>query len=231
MTNDGERSNKMKKCSWKGIPDVKSYLLLMLILLLVMGCAVPVREAFKVDQSRPVGSIQGDSFVGQRFPFTIKIPTGWQAATEYPEFLVEQGYGRESLKETPFFLFNPQTKSSMQVDFSPAGRTTRFNQKLIEDLVQMSGKSFVTEVHEEHGKGIPIKLSKMVSIQLKGVPYAARMSASFSDKGESRDQGWIYAFAEPYQIFILYFITGENNKFDQEALEKALSSFEYSGIQ
>jgi hypothetical protein len=221
----------MKKCSWKGILGVKSYLLLMIILLLAMSCAVPVREAFKVDQSRPVGTIQGDSFVGQRFPFKIKIPTGWQAATEYPEFLVEQGYGREGLKETPFFLFNPRTKSSMQVEFSPAGRTIRFNQEMIETLVQMSGKGFVSEVHEEHGKGTPIKLSKMVPIQLKGVPYAARMSASLSEKGEPREQGWIYAFAEPYQIFILYLITGENNKFDQEALEKALSSFEYSGIQ
>lgn len=221
----------MKKCSWKWILGVKSYLLLMLILLLVMGCAVPVREAFKVDQSRPVGSIQGDSFVGQRYPFKIKIPTGWQAATKHPEFLVEQGYGRESLKETPFFLFNPQTKSSVQVEFSPAGRTTRFNQEMIEALVQMSGKSFVSEVHEEHGKGTPIKLSKMVPIQLKGVSYAARMSASLSEKGEPREQGWIYAFAEPYQIFILYLITGENNKFDQEALEQTLSLFEYLGIQ
>jgi hypothetical protein len=221
----------MKKCGWKGILGLKTYLPLMLFLLLVMGCAVPVREAFQVDQSQPVGSLQGDAFVGHRFPFKIKIPMGWQAATKYPEFLVEQGYGRESLKETPFFLFNPQTKSSMQVEFSPAGRTTRFNQEMIEALVQMSGKGFVSEVHEEHGKGTPIKLNKAVPIQLKGVPYAARMSASFSEKGAPREQGWIYAFAEPYQIFILYLITGENNKFDQEALEQALSSFEYLGIQ
>jgi hypothetical protein len=66
------------------------------------SCAIPVRQAFKVDESLPIGSIQGDFFVGQRFPFKIKIPPGWQGDTKYPGFLVEQGYGREGLKETPF---------------------------------------------------------------------------------------------------------------------------------
>jgi len=147
--------------------------------------------------------------VGQRFPFQIKIPAGWQAATQYPEFLVGQGYGREGLKATPFFLFNPQTKSNMQVDFSPAGRTVRFNQEMIEMLTRSGAGGLVAELRAEHGKNLPIQLSKAVPIRLKGVPYAARMSAQFTVKEEWRDQGWIYAFAEPYQIFIFFSLPGK----------------------
>lgn len=220
----------MKARGWKRIFWIRCGSIL-LALLLVTACARPiVREAFRADESLPIGGIQGDSFVGQRYPFRIKIPAGWQSTTQYPEFLVEQGYGREGLKATPFFLFNPQTKSSMQVDFSPATRTARFDQKTMETLVRMGGGGLVSEIHEEHGEGTPIKLSKAVPIQLKGVPYAARMWAELTVKGEPREQGWIYAFAEPYQIFILYLITGEKRDMDKEALEQALSSFEYLGV-
>ncbi len=199
--------------------------------LIITACAFPVRQLYKVDDSLPIASIQGDYFAGQRFPFKIKIPPGWQAATQYPEFLVDQGYGREGLKETPVFLFSPQTRSSMQIDFSPAGRTVRFSQEIIEALTRSSGKGFVAEVHGEHGKDSPVELSKLIPVQLKGVPYAARMSAKLTVRGEVREQGWIYAFAEPFQIFILYLITAENRNADQEALEQALSSFEYLGVR
>jgi hypothetical protein len=120
--------------------------------------------------------------------------------------LLAQDYGKEGLKETPFFLFNPKTQSSIHFDFSPAGRRVRFNQEMIEGLVWMSGRSFVSEVHEEHGKESPIQLRNTTPAQLKGVPYGTRMSAKLAVKGEQREQGWIYAFAEPFQIFILYLI-------------------------
>ncbi len=89
----------------------------------------------------------------------------------------------------------------------------------------------MAELRQEQGKNFPIQLSKTTPIQLKGVPYAARMSAQFTIKEESREQGWIYAFAEPYQIFIFYLITGLNRTMDKEALEQALSSFEYLGVR
>jgi len=203
----------------------------LLILPFVVACALPVRQVYKVDESLPIGRIQADSFLGQRFPFKVKIPPGWQGTTQYPEFLVEQGYGLEGLKATPFFLFNPETKSSIQFDFSPAGRTVRFDQEIIESLTRTAGRSFVSEVHAEHGKGSPIQLSQVKTIRLHGVPYAARQSARLTVKGEPQEQGWIYAFSEPFQIFILYLITGKNQDIDQEALEKALSSFEYLGMR
>jgi hypothetical protein len=126
---------------------------------------------------------------------------------------------------------HPLPQSSIQFDFSPAGRTVRFDQEMIEGLLRMSGRSFVSEVHKEHGKEAPIQLSKATPVQLKGVPYAARMSGKFTVKGEGREQGWIYAFAEPFQIFILYLITDKDRVRDQEALEEALSSFEYLGVR
>ncbi len=207
------------------------FLQLILFSLLLSSCAIPVRQLYKVDDSLPIGSIEGDSFVGKRYPFKVKIPAGWDGATRYPDLLVAQGYGVEGLKETPFFLFNPRTQSSIQFDFSPAGRTVRFDQEMIEGLVRMSGRSFVSEVHEEHGKEAPIQLSKVTPVQLKGVPYAARMSGKLTVKGEGREQGWIYAFAEPFQIFILFLITDKDRIRDQEALEQALSSFEYLGVR
>jgi hypothetical protein len=220
----------MQHSKWKRIFWLRGAFILILLLLFVTACSLPVRQAFKVDESLPIGSIQGDSFVGQRFPFKIGIPAGWQATTQYPEFLVEQGYGREGLKATPFFLFNPKTKSSVQVDFSPAGRTGRFNQEMIEMLTRSGAGGLVAELREEHGKDLPIQLSKAVPIRLKGVPYAARMSAQFTVKEEWREQGWIYAFAEPYQIFIFFLITGETRDADKDSMERALSSFEYLGV-
>jgi hypothetical protein len=66
---------------------------------------------------------------------------------------------------------------------------------------------------------------------MKGVPYAARMWAEFTIQGDAKEQGWVYAFAEPFQIFILYLIIGEDRGKDREVLEQTLSSFEYRGIR
>ena len=181
---------------------------LLFLFILTAACATPIPSAFKVNESFPIGNVQGDSFLGERYPFKIKIPEGWQATTKYPEFLVEQGYGLEGLKATPFFLFNPLTQASLQIDFSPAKRTARFDQGIIEAITKMAGGSL-----------------------MKGVPYAARMSAQYAVRGQLREQGWIYAFAEPYQLFIFYLVSGMTHEKDNNTIEKALSTFEYLGIQ
>jgi len=217
-------------CTCKQMVSVRGVVAFLLVLILGAGCATPVRQAYKVDESLPIGNIQGDYFLGERFRFKVRIPTGWQGATRYPEFLVEQGYGLEGLKATPFFLFNPVTQSSLQVDFSSAGTTGRFDQGIIEALTKMAGGSLMSDLEEEYGKNFPVELSKVTPMQLKGVPYAARMSALYTVKEQQWERGWIYAFAEPYQIFIFYHITGGSRGADREAIEQALSSFEYLGI-
>ena len=50
--------------------------LFILMMLFLYSCAIPVRQVYKVDGSVPVGSIRGDYFVGQRYPFQVKIPAG-----------------------------------------------------------------------------------------------------------------------------------------------------------
>ena len=214
----------------KHMVSLRGLVALLFVLILGAGCVAPTRQAYEVDESLPIGSIQGDYFLGERFRFKVRIPTGWQAATRYPEFLVEQGYGLEGLKATPFFLFNPVTQSSLQVDFSSAGRTAHFDQEVIEALTKMAGGSLMSDLEEEHGKNFPVEISKVTPIQLKGVPYAARMSARYTAKEQQWEQGWIYAFAEPYQIFIFSLVTEGNRDTDRGSIEQALSSFEYLGI-
>jgi hypothetical protein len=46
-------------------------------------------------------------------------------------------------------------------------------------------------------------------------------------KGQVREQGWLYAFAEPYQIFILYMIMEKEGSNDRAAFKAILDSFEY----
>jgi hypothetical protein len=41
-----------------------------------------------------------------------------------------------------------------------------------------------------------------------------------------REQGWIYGFSEPYQIFILYMIVGKPGSNDRQDLKTILDSFE-----
>jgi hypothetical protein len=60
---------------------------------------------------------------------------------------------------------------------------------------------------KEHGKGVvKPELSATEAFFLKGVSYAARRYATYIFGGVKREQGWIYGFIEPYQIFILYSI-------------------------
>ncbi len=205
--------------------------ILLSLLILTVACATPVRPPFKVNETLPVGRIQGNSFVGERYPFRIRIPEGWQVTTEHPDFLVEQGYGLEGLKATPFFLFNPLTHSSLQIDFSPAKRTARFDQGIIEAITKMAGSSLMSDLEEEYGKNLHVQLSRVELFQLKGVPYSARMSARYAVRGQPREQGWIYAFSEPYQIFIFYLAPGAALEEDKNTMEQALSTFEYLGTQ
>jgi hypothetical protein len=45
-------------------------------------------------------------------------------------------------------------------------------------------------------------------------------------KGVRREQGWVYAFTEPYQIFILYMILDKDAPGDRQAIKQIIDSFE-----
>jgi len=178
-----------------------------LLIFVLSGCAgVPVREAVKVDTNLPVGRIDGNQFTGIRFPFKLSAPPHWKIATEYPDFMLALGYEKGGLEESEVFIFNPTTLSNIQIDLTPAGRYSKFSQELIEGLTTAAMGSFKQELEEEHGKGIKVVIGPTEPIALKGVQFAAKKYATYTLKGVKREQGWIYGFAEPYQIFILYMI-------------------------
>jgi hypothetical protein len=71
------------------------------------------------------------------------------------------------------------------------------------------------------------EVSPAEPISLKGVQYAAKKYATYTAKGLKREQGWIYGFTEPYQIFIIYSIFEKEGANDRQDLKKILDSFEY----
>jgi hypothetical protein len=207
----------------------KSLLLFTITLLLVIsaGCAgVPVREAVKVDLSLPVGKIEGNQFTGIRYPFKVAAPPNWQLSTEYPRFMIDLGYEKEGLEESQVFIFNPVTESNLQIDFTPAGRYSTFDQKTIEWLTTAATGSLKEELQKDYGKNIPVEIGPTEPYSLKGVPFAAKKYATYTLKGVKREQGWVYAFTEPYQIFILYMVIEKEGVDDRQAIKAILDSFE-----
>ena len=209
-----------KRAAWKWI--------ILLFLVFSIGCAgIPVREEVKVDQSLPVGKIEGSQFTGIRFPFKVSAPAGWKVSTEYPKFMIDLGYDKEGLESSQVFIFNPDTQSNLQIDFEAAGRHVILDQERIEMLTTAATGSFKEELEKDYGKGVNAAIGPTERVSLKGVPYAARKYATYTIKGVKRVQGWVYAFAEPYQIFILYMVLGKEGKNDSEAIKEILDSFEY----
>jgi len=202
-------------------------LLIILIFILMVGCdKSPVREEVKVDRSLPVGQIAGNQFIGIRYPFKISAPLHWKITTEIPDFMEELGYSRDGLKSSQLFLFNPLTHSNLQVDFQLAGRHAKFSQTMIEALTSMMTEGTISEFKEDYGKDLQVETDPTEPISLKGVQYAAKKYITFPFSGAKREQGWIYAFTEPYQIFILYIILEKPGTNDREDIKKILESFE-----
>ena len=205
----------------------KKGLLIVLIFLFLAGCdGCPVREEIKVDRSLSVGKIEGSQFVGIRFPFNISVVPHWKVTTEIPDFMEELGYGRGGLESSQLFLFNPSTHSNLQIDFEPAGRRARFSQAMIERLANMVTDATVSDLKGDYGKDLQVEVGPTEPVSLKGVQYAAKKYVTYTLKGVKREQGWIYAFAEPYQIFILYMILEKAGTNDREDMRKILDSFE-----
>jgi hypothetical protein len=197
----------------------------------LVGCATtaPVRPALREDLKIPAGKIEGNQFTGIRYPFNVSIPSHWKMTTEFPDFLEELGYNKPSLtdrEQTELYAFYPETKSNIQFDFTPAGRYVTFNQEKIERLVTAATDSLKSEIEKDYGKGVKVEVGPTEPISLKGVPFAAKKYAIYTAKGLKREQGWIYGFTEPYQIFILYVILEKEGINDRQDIKKILDSFE-----
>jgi len=210
---------------------MKKILMMIILFVFLFGCAgIPVRKALQEDISVPSGKVEGNQYTGIRYPFKVSVPPLWKLSTEFPDFLVELGYDRPfstDKEQTELYAYNPETRSNINFDFTPAGQYARFNQKKIEGLTSMGTESLQAELDKEHGKGV-VKpdVHPTEPISLKGVQYAAKKYATFTVKGTKREQGWIYGFTEPYQIFILYTIVEKEGASDRQDIKKILDSFE-----
>jgi hypothetical protein len=195
------------------------------------GCAVPVREAVKVDTRLPVGKIDGNEFTGIRFPFKVSAPAGWKISTDYPEFMVGLGYEKESLLESEVFVFNPNTQSNLQIDFDTAGRYEVVDQADRERQATLVAGVLKDELQKAFGKDLQVNIGPTKRITLKGVSVAAEKYLSYTYKGVERKQGWVYGFSEPYYLFILYTVLKKEGPDDGEAIKAILDSFEYIPIK
>ncbi|OGQ06487.1 MAG: hypothetical protein A2026_17455 [Deltaproteobacteria bacterium RBG_19FT_COMBO_46_12] len=198
------------------------------IFLLIGGCGgIPVRKEVRVDLSLPVGKIEGNAFQGIRFPFKVSLPSpNWKFSVEIPDFMEGLGFKRPGLEESELFIINPATKSNIQIDLTPAGRTVRFDQKLIHTLTASGAGGLVEELKMEHGRDFPVQVGPTTPYALKGVPYAAHRSARYKVEGTNTIHGWVYGFAEPYQTFIIYMILEKEGYDDLKDIMKILGSFE-----
>jgi hypothetical protein len=211
---------------------MKKILMLVIVLVFMFGCAwIPVRPALQEDIRLLPGKIDGNQFTGIRYPFKVSAPPHWEINTEFPDFLEKLGYDRPfstDKEQTELYVYNPQTKSTIFFDVTPAGRYQRFNQKTMELITNLGTESLKEELDKEFGKGV-VKpdVHPTEPFSLKGVQYAAKKYATYTARGQKREQGWIYGFTEPYQIFVVYSLFETKGTNDREDLKKILDSFEF----
>jgi len=211
---------------------MKKMLVVIILFGFLSGCAwVPVRPALQEDITKPAGKVEGNRFTGIRYTFNVSVPPNWKLTTEFPDFLEELGYDRPfstDKEQTELYAYNPETKSNINFDFTPAGRYSRFNQKNIEILTNSATQSMIEELDKEFGKGkVKPTFYPTEPVSLKGVEYAAKKYATYTARGVKREQGWIYAFTEPYQIFIIYSLFEKPGTNDRQDLKKIIDSFEF----
>jgi hypothetical protein len=208
----------------------KKWLPVILLIFFVVGCAgAPVRPLLKEDIRVPSGKIERNQFTGIRYPFNVSAPPNWSMTTEFPDFLEDLGYDKPSpmdKEQTELYIFNPLTQSNIQIDFTPANPGYIASQRGIEALVDMGASTLKGEWEKE---SVQVETGPTEAVTLKGVQYAAKKYVTYTLKGVKREQGWIYGFSEPYQIFILYMILEKDGGNDHEDMKKILESFEFLG--
>ena len=211
---------------------MKKVLGTIMLLGFLSGCAgVPVRPAMQEDPNIPSGNVEGNRFTGIRYHFHVFVPSHWTMTTEFPGFLEKLGYNRPlptDNERTELYAYNPRTHSNVQIDITPAGPYATFSQEKIELLTTVATESLQAELDEHHGKNaVPVEIGPTKPALLKGVPYAAKKHVTYTLEETRREQGWIYGFTEPHQIFILYLILEEEGADDRQDIHRIVESFEW----
>jgi len=127
----------------------------------------------------------------------VSFPSHWRVTTKFPDFMETLGYNRPSStdkEQTELYAFNPDTKTNIQFDFTPAGPYATFNQEKIQSLADAGTGSLKAELEEEHGKNVvALAVGPTEPASIKGVPYAARKYVADTLGGVMREQGWFTA--------------------------------------
>jgi len=215
------------KCNWH-----ERILVSVILFGFLFGCAgAPVRPTLREDIRIPPGKIEGNQFTGTRYPFTVSFPAHWTVTTEFPDFMERLGYNRPlptDIEQTEIYAFNPGTKTNIQFDFTPAEPYATFSQEKILFLTAAGTESLKSELEEAHGNNVVnLTVGATEPVSLKGVPYAAKKYVVYTLDGVKREQGWVYGFVEPYQIFILYMVLGEEGANDRKDINKIIDSFRF----
>ena len=71
-----------------------------------------------------------------------------------------------------------------------------------------------------------MEVSGVTPYTLNGVQYAAHRFVRYKLKETPVIHGWVYGFAEPYQIFIIYMVLEKEGVDDLRDIMKILDSFE-----
>jgi hypothetical protein len=207
----------------------KKFWMFFLVSIIFAGCAgVTIHDDLNV----PPGKIEGNQFTGIRYPFKVEASQNWKMATEFPDFLKELGYeepGPSDKEVTELYIFNPSTQSNIQIDFTPASPRAKFSQEKMEAITTAAAGSFKEELEKDYRKDIKAEIGPTTPFSLKGVQFAARKYATYTLQGMKREQGWIYGFTEPYQLFILYMILEKEGSNDRQDMAKILESFQFIG--
>ena len=206
-----------------------------LLLGFFIGCAGgQVRPTLGEDARVPPGKIEGNTFIGIRYPFSFSVPRHWTVTTDFPDFLGTLGYDRPlptDKEQTEAYAFNPETRTNIQFDVTPAGPKATFSQEKILVLVNAGTDSLKSELLEEHGKDIvDLEVGPTEPASLKGVPFAAKKHVTYTLGGVRREQGWVYGFTEPYQIFIVYMILEKKGSNDREDIRTTIDSFGFGAL-
>jgi hypothetical protein len=215
----------------KGRLPMNKTAVMIFILVFLSGCAgVPIRQALQEDPTVPAGTIEGNRFQGVRYPFHVSVPPSWKMTMEFPDFLERLGYNKPlpTDKEQPeLYAYNPETESSIHFDFTPAGPRATFSQEKIMHLTTAATESLIFELDQEHGSGVvKVAVGPTEPVSLKGIQYAAKKRVSYILDGVRREQGWIYGFTEPYQVFILYMILEKEGANDSQVINGIVNAFE-----
>ncbi len=205
--------------------------IVIILFVLFLECTeIPARPALEEDIRTPSGKIEGNQFIGIPYSFNVSAPPNWKITAEFPDFMEKLEHDipfSTDQEQTELYAYNPETRSNIAFHFTPADRYRRFSRKQTEWLAAFLTKIMVSELEKERGMGVAnIDVGPTEAIPLNGVQYAAKKSVTYTVQGAKREQGWIYGFAEPYQILILYRILGRDGVNDHQGMKQILDSFE-----